>query len=585
MESVPVGPDYLLGPGDEIKVVIWGKVNAEHSTIIDRDGKIVLPHIGVLQLAGLTFAEAKAYLEKELSRYYKASEVKMNVSMGRLRSMTVFVVGKAQRPGSYTLSSLSTLINALFAAGGPSKNGTMRDIQVKRKGETLVHFDLYDFLLKGDKTKDVRLMPEDVIFIPPVGPLVGIAGDVKNPAIYELKEETKLLDLVWMAGGLTSVAFKGRVQVQRIVNNQFRTIFESDMVGMDQSSEKNFLLKDGDLLKIFPVVEERTTVVVSGAVANPGEYGVKSGQTRISDVLAKAGGLLYYASNEAELTRVKVTQQGPQTERYKVNVAKAMAGDADQNMPLEMNDYLFIRAVPEWQLYMIVRVEGEVKFPGAYTIKKGETLSSLIERSGGFTDKAYLEGATFTRESVKVLQQTQLNEAIDRLQQEILAKSAATSQTSLSRDEALQMQVSMQQQSLLLEKMRAAKAKGRITIHLNVPEKLKGTPSDLTLENGDSLVIPQRPQHVQVLGSVYNQTAFIYNPKETVSDYLKKAGGMTDDAEEDNLYVLKVDGAAISQREEGGFFSRGLLSKKLDAGDTIVVPEKIERVAWVREIK
>ncbi|MCR4287636.1 MAG: polysaccharide biosynthesis/export family protein, partial [Deltaproteobacteria bacterium] len=160
VEAVPVGPDYVLGPGDELRVSLWGKVNAEYAAAIDRDGKITVPQMGVLQLSGMNFSEANAFLLKELSKYYLPAEVKLNVSMGRLRAIKVFVVGKARRPGSYSISSLSTLINALFAAGGPSKSGSMRNIEVKRAGKTVTSFDMYDFLLKGDKTKDVRLMPE-----------------------------------------------------------------------------------------------------------------------------------------------------------------------------------------------------------------------------------------------------------------------------------------------------------------------------------------------------------------------------------------------------------------------------------------
>jgi protein involved in polysaccharide export with SLBB domain len=585
VDVVPVGPDYLLGPGDEIRLTLWGKVNAEHPTVIDREGKIALPQIGILHLAGLTFSETKNFLETELSRYYKPSEVKMNVSMGRLRSIRVFVVGNAQRPGSYTLSSFSTLINALFASGGPSKAGTMRDIQVKRNGVTQVHFDLYDFLLKGDKTKDIRLMPEDVIFIPPVGPLVGIAGDVKSPAIYELREETKLLDLIWMTGGLASVAFKGRVQVQRIEDHRFRTLFEMDMIGIEKSPEKNIVLQDGDLIKIFPVVETKSTITLTGAVANPGEYGVKSGMTRITDVISKAGGLLYFSSNEVELTRVKVTQKGPQTDRFIIDLFKAMEGDTEQNMLLETNDYLFIKTVPEWQLYRTVRIEGEVRFPGTYTIKKGETLSSLIERAGGFTDNAYLKGAVFTRESVQALQQRQLDESIDRLEQQILSQSAKAIEASLTPEVALQQKASIEQQHSLIAKMRAAKAKGRISIVLTSLEKFKGSPSDLPLEEGDILFIPEKPQQVQVIGAVYNSTAFIYDPKSTVATYIKKAGGVTEGANDSASYLLRVDGTAISKDQAGGFFGGGFMYSKLDPGDTIVVPERTERIYWLREVK
>jgi protein involved in polysaccharide export with SLBB domain len=593
-EAVPVGPDYLLGPGDELRIILWGKVNAEYSIAIDREGKINLPQIGVVPLSGLSFSEAKEFLEKEFGRYYKPSEVKMNVSMGKLRSIRVFVVGKAQRPGSYTLSSFSTLINALFAAGGPSKIGTMRDIQVKRGGESIIHFDLYDFLLKGDKTKDIRLMPEDVIFIPPAGPLVGVAGNVKSPAIYELKGPIGPQELIEMSGGLNEIAFKNRVQIHRIVENSRVIVFESNL---EEVRTGEIRIQSGDLIMIFPVVQDRRMVRLSGAVQMEGEFGVTPGMT-VKDLISVAGGLKYYAySQEAELTRVTPTLEGPKTEKIMIHLEKALAGDPAANIPIKEDDYLFIRAVPEWDLYQTVAIRGEVKFPGTYTIKKGETLSSLIERAGGYTDRAYLKGATFTRESVRKLQQVQLDEAIDRLEQQLLSQTASTIEAALTPEAAVQLKAAMEQRRTLIAKMRAAKAKGRISIELNDLEKLKGSVSDLTLEEGDILFIPERPQQIQVIGAVYNQTAFMYTPEWSVSTYLKKAGGMTRDAEESELFILKVDGTAISKSESPGFMSLrwdsenhrwvggGFMSSSLDPGDTVVVPEKVEHIVWLREIK
>ena len=242
VQHVPVGPDYVAGPGDAIKIDVWGKIEGTWNVKVDNDGNVRLPKIGVVGVTGLTFSELKDLLLKEFSKYYTGFE--MNVSMGPLRTVTVYVVGNAKRPGVYTVSSLSTVINALFAGGGPSKTGSMRNIQVKRNGRTVVTFDLYDFLLQGDKTHDIRLMPEDVIFIPPVGAIAGIAGNVKTPAIYELKGETRLRDLIKMAGGITGIAFTGRVQIHRIEDHHFRTVFEGDLIDIEKNVEKNFILHD-----------------------------------------------------------------------------------------------------------------------------------------------------------------------------------------------------------------------------------------------------------------------------------------------------------------------------------------------------
>lgn len=582
VDIVPVGPDYILGPGDELQVNIWGKLNLDYLLVIDREGKIIIPQLGTLQLAGLSFSEAKTLLGQELSRYYKPSEVKMNVSMGKLRSLRVFVVGKAARPGSYTLSSLSTLVNALFAAGGPDKIGSMRDIQVNRAGKTIVHFDLYDLLLKGDKSKDIKLMPEDVIFIPPVGPLAGISGNVKSPAIYELKGETNAKDLIDLAGGFNEIAFKGRLQVDRIVNNNREIVFESPI---DSVKPADIKIQPGDLINVFSIVQDWKIVRLSGAVQREGEYGAGDGFT-VKDLINLAGGLKYYAYTEdAELTRVTATQKGPETEKIHLDLKKALEGDPKDNVVLRPDDYLFVRNVPGWDLYRTVTLNGEVKFPGRYTIVKGETISSLIERAGGFTDEAYLKGAVFSRESVRELQQKQLDEVIDRLEQELLSTSATSIQASLSPEDAKMQEVALAQKKTLLAKMRAAKAKGRISITLEDLDQFKGSPSDLALEEGDVLIIPARPAQVQVIGSVYNQTALIYKREASVASYLKKSGGLTKEADEDQIYVLKVDGTAISKREGGGWISGGFMSSRLDPGDTVVVPEKVEKVVWLREVK
>ncbi|MDD5434676.1 MAG: SLBB domain-containing protein [Nitrospira sp.] len=578
-DTVPVGPDYLLGPGDELRLTIWGKLNAEYSVIIDQEGKINLPQIGILYISGRSFKEARDSVEKEFAHFYNPQEVKINVSTGRLRSIRVFIVGRAQKPGSYTLSSLSTLVNALFAAGGPGKNGTLRDIQVKRSGNTIVHFDMYDFLLKGDKTKDIRIMPEDVIFIPPIGPLAGIAGNVNTPAIYELKGETQLSSLVEMAGGLNDIALKGRIQIERIINNSQQIVLESNL---DELKLADIKIQPGDLIKIYPVIQNKRTVTLAGAVYGEGEYGFSAGMT-VKDLLNLAGGLKYYAyTKESELFRSTTTQEGVRTEKHSINLEKALEGNTNHNLLLKENDYLFIKNLPEWETRKTVTINGEVLFPGNYAIEKGETLSSLIKRAGGYTDKAYLKGATFTRESVKTLQQRQINESLDILEQQLLSQSARTVETALTPEEAVQQKAVAEQKTALLIKMRAAKAKGRVSIRLDRLDRFTGSSSDVILENNDTLTIPEKPQQIQVIGSVYNQTAFVYEPESDVASYIAKSGGMTKDADKDQLYVLKIDGTAVSKRTNGSLMSSW---EMLDPGDTIVVPEKIEKIAWLREIK
>lgn len=592
-DRVPVGPDYVLGPGDELRITIWGSIEGQWNVVVDRDGKISLPKLGAIGVTGLTFGELKVTLNKELSKYY--TNFQMNVSMGPLRTMRVYVVGNAAKPGAYTISSLSTLINSLFEAGGPNKTGSMRDIHVKRNTHTVVQFDMYDFLLQGNKTKDVRLMPEDVIFIPPVGPLAGIAGNVKNPAIYELKGETRLLDLIGMAGGLSGMAFRGRVQVQRTQNNEFRTVFEGDLIDIEKNAEKNFLIKDGDLVKVFSVVDLKNTVTITGAVQNSGDYGVESGITRVRDIISMSGGLQYYASSQVEITRVKVTQSGPQTERFVIDAFKAMEGDPANNVLLEMNDYLFVRTVPEWQLYRTVNLEGEVKYPGAYTITRGERLSSVLERAGGYTNFAYLRGAVFARERVRQLQQKSLAELAERLERELITESASRAGVAVSVEEVEAKKLEMEQRKQFIESLKKLKATGRMTIWLAHLRLLKGSEYDIELEEGDSLYIPAVNRVINVVGAVMSNGSFIYNEKWDYEDYVQMAGGYSRHADEDNVFVMKVDGSA--RKLSRGFMNWNPLRKRwevagfnesrgpLEAGDSIVVPERLERTAWLRNLK
>ncbi|RJQ44813.1 MAG: polysaccharide export protein [Nitrospiraceae bacterium] len=592
--NVPVGPSYVVGPGDEIRITVWGKIEGAWHVTVDRDGNVSLPKIGVVGITGLTFEQLKELLHKEFSKYYTGFE--MNVSMGALRTMRVYVVGNAQNPGAYTVSSLSTLVNALLQAGGPSKTGTMRDIQLKRNGILVEHFDMYDLLLKGDKSRDARLLPEDVIFIPSVGPLAGIAGNVRNPAIYELREETRLLDLIQMAGGLTSVAFKGRVQVERIADHQFRKLFEGDFYNIDNDPEKNFLLQDGDLIKVFAVIDTKNTVTLAGAVANAGDYGIISGKTRISDVISLAGGLMYYASDKAELTRVKVTPSGPLTEQIAIDIFKAAEGDPQHNIPLEINDYILVRNVPGWKLYQTVSILGEVKFPGTYTIEKGERLSSVLERAGGYTDDAYLRGAIFTRARVRDAQQHALAEMTTRLERELLVVGSQQVSTALSPEEIEARKVELEQRKKFVESLKQLKSTGRMSIRLAHLRLLKNNEYDIELEDGDNLFIPMKNNVVNVVGSVMSSGSFIYSEKAGYKDYINLAGGYSRYADENNVYVMKSDGTA--RKLSNGFLNWNVVSsrwevssltgdeaKEIEPGDTITVPEKLDRIAWLREIK
>jgi protein involved in polysaccharide export with SLBB domain len=285
VDNIPVTPDYVVGPGDEIRLQIWGQLNQRGSFVVDRTGSISLPQVGTIHVAGLQFSQLTDFLRSQLSRVYRNFD--LNVNLGQLRSIQVFVVGQARQPGSYTIGSLSTLLNALFASGGPLPQGSLRDIQVKRGNETITHFDLYDLLLHGDKSKDVRLISGDVIFIPPVGPEVAVAGSVTTPAIYELRGEKTFSEVIALAGGLSNVAAGTRVQVQRIDSHA-----ERSMINVDLATNDSPPVQDGDIVSVLSIIGRfKDAVTLRGNVADPGRFAWHEGM-RISDLIPNREALI-----------------------------------------------------------------------------------------------------------------------------------------------------------------------------------------------------------------------------------------------------------------------------------------------------
>ncbi len=279
VDRVPVTPDYVIGPGDELVIRAWGQIDLDAHVVVDRSGAIYLPKVGTLSVAGLRFEQLQGFLKSSIGKIFKNFD--MTVNLGQLRSIQVFVVGQARRPGTYTVSSLSTLVNALFASGGPSTKGSMRHIQVKRDNKVVTDLDVYDLLLKGDKSRDVTLLPGDIIFIPPIGPQVALAGSVNVPAIYELKGDTTLDNGLQMASGLTNVADGQKVRVERIDNHTTRRV---DEFSLDDGG-RNRHLKDGDLVYVVPLSPRfENAVTLRGNVAIPGRYPWHAGM-RVRDLI------------------------------------------------------------------------------------------------------------------------------------------------------------------------------------------------------------------------------------------------------------------------------------------------------------
>jgi len=286
IDRVPVTADYVIGPGDELLIRAWGQIDLDAKVVVDRRGEVYLPKIGILSVAGLKYPQLQTYCKAAVGRVFRNFD--LSVSLGQLRSIQVFVVGQARRPGSYTVGSLSTLVNTLFASGGPSGSGSMRHIQLKRQDRIISEFDFYDLLLKGDKSKDTQLLPGDVIYIPPVGPLIAVAGSVNVPAIYELQDRASLGQVIGMAGGLTTTADRQKAVVERIENRSTRKVeeFPLDENGLQRQ------LTDGDVVRIFSLSPRfDNAVTLHGNVAHPGRYEWRSG-LRIKDLIPGPEALL-----------------------------------------------------------------------------------------------------------------------------------------------------------------------------------------------------------------------------------------------------------------------------------------------------
>ena len=688
--SVPVGPDYVIGPGDSFTLTMWGRADAQYALQVDRSGQVVLAEVGALKVWGMTLGEMESFLQRELSRKY--TDFKMSIAMDRLRTIRVFVVGEAVAPSSYTVSSLSTVINALFAAGGPSKNGSLRQIRLLRNGAPPQEIDLYDFLLGGDKNSDVRLQDGDTVFIPLIGPVVAVAGNVKRPAIYEVPGRTTLRAALELAGGPTFAGWLQRVQVERVENHRQRIVVDFDIARDDMEESYRVadetIVRDGDIVKVFavssreenvvyteghvlrpgkyewtpgmrlrdvlmsydvlqpqpnteygeierlvppdlhPVVipfhpgkllagddtenielsqydtirvfrwDERDiqTVTVSGLVFDPNHYRLVP-EMRVSDLIDAAGGLKKNAyQRSAEITRRHISQDGMTTEKIDVDLETALAGEPEQNLLLRDYDHLVVRPIPELEFDRTVEVEGEFRFPGEYPIRRGETLGSLIERAGGYTARAYLKGAVLTRESAREVQRQRLNQLIRQVEESVLSSAEQTIGGAMDAETVKSQEAALEAKKELLAKLRASEITGRVVVRLTPLEELRRSQYDIELEDGDILRVPERPGVVHVVGEVFNETSLLYQPDRTVSDYLRRVGGMTKDADKKQVSVIRADGSVISRQQGRGglvFWDKefnqwsfgGFMNLELDPGDTIVVPRKLDRMLWFRTTK
>lgn len=662
--DVPVPAEYMMGPGDTLNVQLYGKENKSFSLVVGRDGAVQFPDLGPVSLVGLSFAEARTMLLDKIAS--SMIGIQASISMGELRSIRIFVAGDAYKPGSYTVSSLSTITQALFVSGGINEIGSLRNIQLKRAGRTVGTFDLYDLLLSGDASNDLRLQSGDVVFIPSVGGLVSVTGEVRRPAIYEIKPGETMADVLKMASGAKPGAYPETSTIERYATD-VKTVVSVDLTQPSGLSVKaqagdlvqvkskstridnavtligavvrpgkyqyhkgmrisdivpsiwgdltltadldyglvmrevnqrgdikvmqvaigkaiggdtlaNIALSPRDTLIVFdyadrevllkPVIDQLRQqsrfgdavklADINGSVRFPGRYPITEGAT-VKDLLIAAGGLQEGAyTMSAELTRQSISDvNGVAVEHQQISLQDILAGDPAANMALQSRDVLTVRNLPDWQDTRWVTIKGEVRFPGTYSIQRGETLKHVLSRAGGLSEDAAPRSAVFLRESVKQKEKTELLKLSDELRREIAAKALTKDTPTVGYADA---------QSMLKE-LENVEVLGRLVVDINAIQ-LGIEEADLKLEDGDALYIPAQNQTVSVMGQVQHPSTHRYKKGFTFDQYLELAGGPRKRADDDRAYILRADGSVAMPGSSYWFSS----NEEMQPGDTIVMP-------------
>jgi len=518
------------------------------------------------------------------------------------------VLGSTRQPGAYTVSSLSTFIDALFASGGPSATGTMRHIQLRRGGRQLTELDVYDVLRKGDKSHDAQLLPGDVIYIPTIGPQMAIVGRVNEPGIFELKGDTNISAALEEAGGLTNLATTERVLLERIENRKKRRVeeFALDATGLQR------MLKDGDLLKIFPISSQfENAVMIRGNVASPGRFPWHDGM-RVSDLIPSREVLVTndhwnqqnhladerhtdmmtdIAQTNAEINWdyaaiERLDEHDLSTRLIPFNLGNAIDNPASSdNQLLKVGDIITVFSRKDLPLPLekhqtFVQVGGEINAPGVYRVSPGETLRDVVERAGGLTAHSYLFASQLTRATTKAIQQEQLTLSINRLKKELSAQyanaRASTVNSASGTATASEDQSKLGMQQALISKLSTVQATGRVVLGIRPDANTVEDIPDFPLEDGDSFFIPPRLGTIQVVGEVYNENAFRYQADKHLSAYLNDSGGATRQADVKRIFLIRADGTVVSRQTHNNHWSGNFEKIPLMPGDAIIVPPKLK---------
>ncbi len=631
--------NYQLGPGDKLIIDIWGASQETYEQKVTAEGYIIISNLGPIYVNGMTIEQATAKIKKEISNIYAglySGNTFLKVTLGSVRSIKVNIVGDAELPGTYTISSLSTALNAIYVAGGPSENGCLRNIKIIRNNLVVAELDFYEFLLKGELPKNMRLQDEDIIFIPTYENRVEIKGAVKRNFLFDLKTSENLKDLIYYAGGFTDKAYNENIKISRKTGKQYKAF---DVARTEQDT---FKLKNGDVIEVDTVLQKfENRVRIEGAVNRPGEFAInnslslwelieKAGglredafknrviinrtqddlslkvipvivtdsiklksillqkedivsvasifdiqeeyvlniegevkvpgkypyaeNTSIEDLIIKAGGFLESAS----LAKIEVSRRikDNQSTSYNEKIAEIFqfqitqdlkVSDSASKFELMPFDNIYIRKSPGYTEQKMVQLEGEVLFPGFYSISsKSERISDIIARSGGITPEAYVKGTRLIRQ-ISSSKQLQLKD-IEKLKERV-------------------------NDTLPIDDQTINKTETTISIDLEKILKKAGSKYDLFLEKGDVVKIPKEPQTVGLSGALLYPVVVRYMKGYGVRKYISSSGGFSDDAKPSKIYVVNINGSV--KRTSRFLFIKNY--PKVEPGAEIVVPQKTEK--------
>ncbi|MDB4916469.1 MAG: polysaccharide export protein [Gemmatimonadetes bacterium] len=547
----PVDAGYRLGPGDKLVLILTGDVEASYQLDVTREGFVVVPQVGQIYVANVTLGQLQSLMNSRLSRAYSgigAGTTRFSISVARLRSNQVYVVGDVQRPGSYMVSSAGTTLTALYAAGGPTINGSLRRIEIRRDGRVVDALDVYDYLVRGDASHDVRLQTGDVVFVPVHGARVRVVGEIARPATYELKPGETLADLVRAAGGFRATASRQRVLIERILAPEQRVAVGHDRVTIDVASDAalagtGVALQNGDVVRVFPIAERvRNRVIVQGNVYQAGSQGFTPGM-KLSDALRRAG-----LQPDTYLGEVLVTRLRSDSTREQLRATLAdSAGHVVNDLPLQEDDEIHVYSLTTFRPDRYVAIGGAVKNGGRFPYRSGMTLRDLVLLANGVQESAYLREAEIAR----------LPESRDS------GRTATTIRVPLD-------------STYLFERS----LNGTYIGPPGVPSIAAGAP-EVLLKPYDNVLILRQPnwelQRTVVLsGEVRFPGAYaLKNKTERLSDVIGRAGGLSDEAYADGIVFVRgqggvgrvgVDLASALRHYEG---SDNLI---LRDGDQITIP-------------